>query len=250
MQKILLFLGLLSIPAIADDLHVFTNGEVADADKINENFGILQASGGGCSAEQQDSSVVITCADGTSAVLASEGTVVAYPESVLGEPIGYETLPTGEVVIMDANDVVLGAADTSTYFYRVQILLDEGSREGDLAIWNETEAVGIGAPRNFPIFYTDSDCTSDPYTDLNYGNDFVIVDIDGDFFATNARQYQDVLFQSKRQSGWKRSTNFYTPTSDCVTGETVVDTFNTLSPLVLPDEITNAAYPVRLDQLP
>ena len=38
MQKILLFLGLLSIPAIADDLHVFTNGEVADADKINENF--------------------------------------------------------------------------------------------------------------------------------------------------------------------------------------------------------------------
>ena len=250
MKKILIFVGLFSIPAIADELHVFTNGEVADADKINENFEILQASGGGCSAEQQDSTVVITCADGTSAVLASEGTVVVYPESVLGEPIDYETLPTGEIVIMDANDVVLGVAETSSYFYRLEILLDEGDRKGDVAMWNDSdlEAVGIGAASGFQIFYTDTECTSAPYTSLVYGNNFGVIDIDGDLFATNATQYQSVLFNSRRKSGFKAGT--YRPTSECITAEAVATRFNTLSPLVLPDEITNAAYPVRLEQLP
>ena len=69
----------------AQDLHTFSNGEVADAEKINENFQyVLQnATGsGGCSAEQDGSSVVITCADGTSGVLASEGTVVVYVPGV------------------------------------------------------------------------------------------------------------------------------------------------------------------------
>ena len=111
MKKILIFVGLLSIPAIADELHVFTNGEVADADKINENFEILQASGGGCSAEQQDSTVVITCADGTSAVLASEGTVVAVLKAVVGELLDYETFPTGDIVVVDNDDNILGKVD-------------------------------------------------------------------------------------------------------------------------------------------
>ena len=80
-MRYLLLLLLLIFPAFtsAQELHTFSNGEVADAEKINENFQYVleNATGsGGCSAEQDGSSVVITCADGTSGVLASEGTGV------------------------------------------------------------------------------------------------------------------------------------------------------------------------------
>ena len=77
--------------ASAQELHTFSNGEVADAEKINDNFQyvIENATGSaGCSAEQDGSSVVITCADGTSGVLASEGTVVALSGGVFGDGVG------------------------------------------------------------------------------------------------------------------------------------------------------------------
>ena len=65
--------------ASAQELHTFSNGELADAEKINENFEALKSEisgGGGCSAEQDGSSVVITCADGTSAVVQNTTTIV------------------------------------------------------------------------------------------------------------------------------------------------------------------------------
>ena len=49
--------------------HTFQNGQAADADKVNENFEyVLDNASGGCSATQQDSSVVIECADGSHGV--------------------------------------------------------------------------------------------------------------------------------------------------------------------------------------
>ena len=86
----LLLSALLLFPVAlsAQELHTFSNGEVADAEKINENFQYVlenATGGGGCSAQQEGSSVVISCADGTSGVLASEGTVVVYPEGAIGE---------------------------------------------------------------------------------------------------------------------------------------------------------------------
>jgi hypothetical protein len=94
---------------LAQELHTFSNGEVADADKINENFQYLleNATGSsGCSAQQDGSSVLITCADGTSGVLASQGTVVTYPVGS-SDVLDISTLPTGAIVVADANDVVL-----------------------------------------------------------------------------------------------------------------------------------------------
>ena len=87
-RLIVLLLLFFSCLVSAQELHTFSNGEVADAEKINQNFQYVleNATGsGGCSAEQDGSSVVITCADGTSGVLASAGTVsenrctVAWP---------------------------------------------------------------------------------------------------------------------------------------------------------------------------
>lgn len=112
-MKRLFVLILMACPALtsAQELHMFSNGEVADAGKINENFEVLKSQitdSVNCSAEQDGSSVVITCADGTSGVLAGEGTVVIYPDNgdvEQAEPVVYNT---GDIVIMDAADVVLG----------------------------------------------------------------------------------------------------------------------------------------------
>ena len=130
--KLLAALLVLTTPAIssAQELHTFSNGEVADADKINENFQYLLNNGGGCSAAQDGSSVVITCADGTSGVLASAGTVVTSRDGTVGTLI--EEFNVGDVVVVDANNVILGRYDgrgrydpESDTFYRRVVISDE-----------------------------------------------------------------------------------------------------------------------------
>jgi len=70
-----LFAGSLLISSslvFAQELHTFSNGEVADAEKINENFEALKSEisgSSGCSAEQDGTNVIISCSDGTTAVL-------------------------------------------------------------------------------------------------------------------------------------------------------------------------------------
>ena len=65
LRKLIAALALLPTLALAQELHTFENGEVADADKLNESLQyILNNASGGCSATQQDNSVLIECADG------------------------------------------------------------------------------------------------------------------------------------------------------------------------------------------
>jgi hypothetical protein len=114
-MKRLFILLLTFFPSLvsAQELHTFSNGEVADAEKINENFEALKSEisgSGGCSAEQDGSSVVITCADGTSGVLASEGTVVVYPEGGIVGETPVQSWPTGTIVFEDNNGVLLAEA--------------------------------------------------------------------------------------------------------------------------------------------
>ena len=113
MKRLLLSLILFFPTALAaQELHTFSNGEVADAEKINENFEALKSEisdSGGCSAEQDGSSVVITCADGTSGILASAGVTVLLLEAQNGQ-LNLEEYPTGAVVVQDANEVLLGEA--------------------------------------------------------------------------------------------------------------------------------------------
>jgi len=63
--------------------------------------------GTSCTVEQVESSAVITCEDGTSAALASAGTVVTYPEGLLGE-VPPTNVPTGTIVLVDGGDTILG----------------------------------------------------------------------------------------------------------------------------------------------
>ena len=114
-MRYLLLTLLLIFPSLssAQELHTFSNGEVADAEKINENFEVLKSEisgSGGCSAEQDGSSVIISCADGTSGVLAGAGTVVVYPEGGIVGDIPVQSWPTGTIVFEDDNGVVLAEA--------------------------------------------------------------------------------------------------------------------------------------------
>lgn len=251
MKKILIFVGLFSIPAIADELHVFTNGEVADADKINENFEILQASGGGCSAEQQDSTVVITCADGTSAVLASEGTVVAVLKAVVGELLDYETFPTGDIVVVDNDDNILGKVDRNgDDWFVIDIEVDTYSIT--LGLWNndaDSSVVASGIISSSNLYYTTPDCTSEPVGGSAIRS--YVYDIDQTLYVPSEAVDGQTLFYGKRNTGYvSQFGRGYIGTGPCIEIEEARSNYGLLSRLVLPDEISEAAYPLRLKQLP
>ena len=100
-----LIVGFAMSPLVQAQLKIFKPGDVIKSSEINENFEYLQeqigaagdAASAQCSANQDGSNFVISCTDGSIAVLASAGTVVAYPRGVIGEaPL--DTLPSGEVV--------------------------------------------------------------------------------------------------------------------------------------------------------
>ena len=209
----------------------------------------------GCSATQDGSSVVINCADGTSGVLASEGTVVVYPEVATGQPVDYDVLPSGDTVVVDANGTVLGVArGVDNGRYDMSVTREGDGYGGELGIWNDeqTLTVGYGGASYSKIYYRDEECATEPFASTrtsNYIWDFVVIDIDQVLYATNAWINQSALFKSYRVNGYDGSSS-YSPTSDCVAKEEIRIGFNTLSPLTLPDDIVSAVYPVSLDQIP
>ena len=80
MKKLTALLLLISSSlAFGQELHTFTNGEVADAEKINQNFERLKESMGSqesCSARQDGSDVVINCQDGSFGIIGPGGGLV------------------------------------------------------------------------------------------------------------------------------------------------------------------------------
>ena len=163
-MRLLALLLLLPGLAFAQGLHTFLNGEVADADKINQNFNyVLENASGGCSATQQDNSVLIQCADGTSGVIAGAGTVVIYPEGgITGEP-PVQSWPTGEIVWQDASGLYIGASINGWTAlidgYRVGIENDEAEEKvrlvGGSAAW---------------LWFLTEDCTGQMFIRKNVEN--------------------------------------------------------------------------------
>ena len=108
MNRLILIFALLPSMAFAQ-LHTFENGQVADADKINQNFNyVLENASGGCSATQQDNSVLIECADGTSGVIAGAGSTIIIPNGEVGEVPDISVIPVGKFYWEDGNGVLLG----------------------------------------------------------------------------------------------------------------------------------------------
>ena len=238
-MRYLLLTLLLIFPALASaqELHTFSNGEVADAEKINQNFQYVleNATGsGGCSAEQDGSSVVITCADGTSGVLASAGTVIVYPEGQTGA-VDLESFNTGDIVVMDANGVILApiykaTGDSYTVYlgsnktWPLAYIINNDARE-------RVELRGYGSDQF--LYFVEPDCQG---TTLG-GNAAALVKVNDEFFA-DAGNAGELLIKSRMDGG-----------GVCINGERV-DRFRVFSEYTPAQELLEAAYPARLEQLP
>ena len=241
-----LFLILFSTPLLAQELHTFSNGEVADAEKINENFESLKSEisgSGGCSAEQDGSSVVVTCADGTSGVLASEGTVVMYPEGgIVGEsPV--QSWPTGTIVFEDNNGVLLAEASQVGNL----LVFDLDDVKGTFVNLPQGRVVVTSWRSGERIYFSSEDCSGQKFGTT----DTMIYDWDGELAVPLPNtDKQDILSNSYLKSGSGNfKTDSYTASGSCNSEQSVVSAY----PLVEytpPKEFLNAAYPVRLAQLP
>ena len=237
LTAILLLLPL-SVLAQTQVPNVFEDGTPASAAEVNENFQYVlenASGGGGCSATQQDNSVLIECADGTSGVIAGAGTVVAYPEASSGV-VDPSTVATGDVVLMDSNDIVLGRAlDLWNNIYTIVLPIpDLGFCY--IHVWggSEGEPITTGSNRGQGYFQSD-DCSGQMLIQKTAWCDY----IQGNYYFGAEQVDGDVLSKSELWS------------DGCRVEEKIHR--NTLSfptPITLPPEIVNAAYPVRLEQLP
>ena len=247
-MRYLLLPLLLIFPALASaqELHTFSNGEVADAEKINENFEALKSEisgSGGCSAEQDGSSVVITCADGTSGVLAGAGTVVVYPEGVTGDqpPV---TVNSGDIVLVDGNGIILGKASSGSSGY----FLENGDTGFLMTVNNAatTETVIMAGCRGCDLWYTDEECTNGPFIRRN---ESYIYRLDDTFLIP----VPDAEGAELLLKGYRRGAHYrYGELQESRPCGSAMETMQVTVPAVfnLPTEWSSAAYPVRLEQLP
>ena len=239
------------LPALvsAQELHTFKNGEVADADKINDTHQyILNNASGGCSVEQVNNTAEITCADGTTAVVPGYGTVMVFPEGGNGS-LPDVTYNTGDVVVYDANDVPLArvlAAETNRY--QVKLSVQDVAEAYRAYIANEADAneVVIRIYGAHYIYLLDENCTGAVWKANSRWDS--LSRHSGKLWATpwplDTNTQENLLFKSR-----KLMSNGMLTEAGCENGEYVRETYLAVEYTPAP-EILNAAYPVRLEQLP
>ena len=254
----LALLSLYQVQLAFAQLNTFEAGQPIRASEMNHNFEVVQEqineistssiTDAGCSATQQENSVLIECSDGTSGVIAGAGTVVVYPEGTIGEAPP-SILPAGEVVWVDANGVVLAKVFRRGISNYVNFGLNNLGYEvvGHLINLDESQEVVVSAFAQAGIYYLEADCSGTPFS---YSTNFTtsLLDVDGRFYTQSARVTDGTLMRGIRRSGTYHL-GVYTPTTECEEIEQVVSTFS-LSEFTPAPEILNAAYPVRLEQLP
>lgn len=216
--------------------------------------------GSSCSARQNGSSVLVSCTDGTSAVLASNGTVVIAPE-VVTEPSDISTINTGEIIVVDNNGILLGVVSASFGPTVGNIVEIAPNVEGkDLVSLSNTLSgeIFIGAYflGNYnTLFFTEPDCEGAALV-LNGYQDGVM--FTGDY-RDPARQYY--LSGTKRIDGTVLSKSTYTTQryfsgkvvsapSPCANQDNALSAPWLAEKFSLSDELLNAVYPVALEQLP
>ena len=209
---------------------------------------MLENASGGCSATQQDNSVLIECADGTAGVIAGAGTVVVYPDGELSpsDPIIY---PTGDIVAIDANDVVLAKATALSSITFGLTVTSEGQVLALANVADSQEVLLTGTvTRNTWIYYRDIGCVGSPFVDRGSGN---LIEVGGVFYAwAPDTSPQALLMKSRKEGGMVgRDTGTYNPNGECEDGTYTVGALPAAVFTPAP-EILNAAYPVRLEQLP
>ena len=203
--------------------------------------------GSSCSVAQVGSSAVITCEDGTSAALASAGTVVVYPEGMLGEspPLTY---PTGAVIIVDALGIVLGkviGAGNSA-----QILLRE-----DPVLWGmlhnhaATETIKLTSNDYNYLLFMEEGCTGTPFVSFLRDSRLPVdAGVLGLFVKVDGAELENLLFKSRIMNAGIRFDQF-NEVGECENGQFVHEAYLATEYIPAP-EIRNAVYPYLLHQLP
>lgn len=236
-RRSLVALSLLPLSAIAQTQvpNVFEDGKPAKAAEVNENFQyVLENASGGCSVEQVDNTAEITCADGTTAVVPGYGTVVVYPEGLVGE-VNLGTVNTGDIVIVDDADVVLGPADSgSGDVFITSVQFDDGSA-CSIQLRNFNGTVDIYGPSSG--YFQSNDCSG---VMLMYSNGYCQNVTGEQWLMAGEEVAADLLINSLLDGGqcFERS--------EVWTANRLAFPIN----VTLPSKILNAAYPVRLEQLP
>ena len=265
MRKLFLVASFLIAPLVsAQELHTFSNGEVADAEKINQNFQYVleNATGsGGCSAEQDGSSVVITCADGTSGVLASEGTVVLIPEGAV-TITAPDTYNTGQIVVMDANDSIVAPALASeigaTNFFHIELATSSDTFRAYLRTSEEDNSVSLvpynagTVVRASRLLFKSDDCSGQPFIYASAQQDrwALAKTSEGEFFVKKPdANAEELLFSSRIVSEHVDYNSYYVLASSCESGD-FIRTAYLAAPFEVPTSISSAVFPIRLEQLP
>ena len=250
---IALIVGFALSPLVQAQLKTFKPGDVIKSSEINENFEYLEeqigsagdAASAQCSATQDGSNVVISCTDGSSAVLAGAGTVVTYPEGGIYGESPTKTWSTGDVVFQDANGVVLAIAEDLLD----NTITDIDGHQGTFYNDPENQSVLLtGWGGGTYAYFLTEDCSEQTF--LAWNND--------DFHEINgilsvrdlSFQRADILFKSRRRSGYANyGTGFYASAEDCQSGEFTKNAYPAIT-YTPAEEIVYAAYPVSLTQLP
>ena len=249
MRYLLTALCLLPTLALAQELHTFKNGEVADADKINETHQyILNNASGGCSVEQVDNTAEITCADGTTAVVPGYGTVMVFPEGENGS-LPNVTYDTGDVVVYDANDVVLARVlYAEENLYQVKLAVQDVNEAYQAYIANEPDAnkVVIRVYGTHYIYFLDENCAGAVWKANSRWDSLSrhAAKLWATPWPLDTSTQETLLFKSR-----KLMSNRMLDEATCENGEYVRETYLAVEYTPAP-EILNAAYPVRLEKLP
>ena len=235
----------------------------ASASKVMENFRALESAIegiGGCTATQQDNSVLIECADGTSGVIAGAGSTIVIPNGEVGEAPDPTVISTGGLYWEDGNGVVLSKATNSSTTnasfrdsgdYYVMIAANSDVRQ---------EVVLRGAGGS-DVFYTQPDCAGEPFSIYHSNGPHLVKRLDGTFIIQVETEItgEQALVYSYRDFD---RLNWDWITDASVTEQWIVDEctnyeepqiqtvrylHTTYTP---PAEWLNAAYPIRVVQKP
>jgi hypothetical protein len=190
---------------------------------------------------------VITCEDGTSAAIASAGTVITYPEGLLGE-VDPTIYPSGEIVVVDADGVILG--ELAGFSGDVQYATNLHSATGPSIL-----AYLINGPNGSVLFpgggttqllYLDEDCIGTPFA---IGSPQLLWLGEHNEYYVMANVPKDrILFQSVRDTSYIRDDGSVF-IGTCRNEQNVLNAAPAV-PYYPPPEILNAAYPIRAEQLP
>ena len=240
--------------------NVFEDGTPATAAEVNENFQyVMENASGGCSATQQDNSVLIECADGTSGVIAGAGTVVVVPEGTVGEAPDISVIPIGDFYWEDGNSVLLSKYYEGLTDYPVGVattLGDSSATDISLRIHqvDDTQALYLAdCCAITTLYYADVDCQGMPWAGVSGG----AYRFDGQWWVfreTDASGQQTLLRSTKyadKYFGWDGTPgNWAIGVCSNIAEPAPATIGNFPVSYEPPAEWLNAAYPLTLVQKP